>query len=132
MGFAIDDLAISWRCIQSICDLADRVHAGDGLYSATRSQITIVPPEYADHQGIFAVPASRLKEYIETYNPVILRRNRQTEQALCDGRTAYNFGEAKGMGFERVLIIPPEPHAKCLGCGSFERLWMVMLSSSYV
>lgn len=116
MGFVIDDLAISWRCIQSICDLADRVHSGDGLYSATKSQITVVPPEYADHHGIFAVPASRLKEYIETYNPVILRRNRQTEQALCDGRSAYNFGESKGMGFERVLIIPPEPHAKFL-CG---------------
>lgn len=112
MGFAIDDLAISWRCIQSICDLADRVHAGDGQYSVTRSQITVVPPEYGDHQGIFAVPESRLKEYIETYNPVILRWNRQTEQALCDGRAAYNFGEAKGMGFERVFIIPPDSHAK--------------------
>jgi DNA helicase-2/ATP-dependent DNA helicase PcrA len=116
MGFATKDLAISWRCIQSICDLADRLHASDGLYSPTKSQVTVVPPEHADHQGIFAVPASRLKEYLEKYNPVILRRNRQTEEELCDGRAAYNFGESKGMGFERVLIIPPDPHAKFL-CG---------------
>lgn len=28
----------------------------------------------------------------------------------------YNFGESKGLGFERVLIIPPDRHAKFL-CG---------------
>jgi DNA helicase II / ATP-dependent DNA helicase PcrA len=26
----------------------------------------------------------------------------------------YNFGEAKGLGFERVLILPPDRHAKFL------------------
>lgn len=116
MGFEIAHLAISWRCIQSICDLADRLHARDGLYNPTESQITAVPEEYADHQGVFAVPASRIEEYIKQYNPVIVRRNRQTQGALCEGRTAYNFGESKGMGFERVLIIPPDKHAKFL-CG---------------
>jgi len=116
MGFATEDLAISWRCIQSICELADRVHANDGLYSPTKSEITVVPPEYADHQGIFAVPEFRLKEYIKKYNPVILRRDRRTEKALCDGRTAYTFGESKGMGFERVLIIPTKSQARFL-CG---------------
>jgi DNA helicase-2/ATP-dependent DNA helicase PcrA len=116
MGFEIDHLAISWRCIQSICDLADRLHVGDGLYSPTKSQIAVVPPEHTEHQGVFAIPASRLKEYIEKYNPTILRRTRQTEEALCEGRAAYNFGESKGMGFARVLIIPPDPHAKFL-CG---------------
>lgn len=116
MGFEIADLAISWRCIQSICDLADRLHASDGLYKPTESQIVTVPQGYADHHGVFAVPASRIEEYIKQYNPVILRWNRQTKEALCEGRIAYTFGESKGMSFERVLIIPPDKHAKFL-CG---------------
>lgn len=116
MGFEIHDLAISWRCIQSICDLADRLHANDGIYMPTKSQILAVPQEHSHHHGVFAVPVARIEEYIKKYNPVILRRNRQTEAVVCEGRTAYNFGESKGMGFERVLIIPPDKHAKFL-CG---------------
>ena len=75
-----------------------------------------MPPEFAAHQGIFAVPASRISDYIKRYNPVILRWNRNTQKKLCEGRTAYNFGESKGLGFERVLILPPDRHAKFL-CG---------------
>jgi DNA helicase II / ATP-dependent DNA helicase PcrA len=115
MGFQIDNLAISWRCIQSICDLADRLHTNDGLYAPTKSMVDKVPPEYADHQGVFAVRASHIEDYIKAYNPVILRWDRRTKK-FCDGRTVYNFGESKGLDFERVLIIPPGRHAKFL-CG---------------
>lgn len=116
MGFKIDNLAISWRCIQSICDLADRLHANDGHFAPTESQVFTVPPEYADHHGVFAVPASRVANYIKAYNPVILRWDRRKKKELCEGRTVYNFGESKGLGFDRVLIIPPDRHAKFL-CG---------------
>ncbi len=114
MGFEIDDLAISWRCIQSVCDLADRLHTKDGLYAPTKSLVASVPPEYADHHGVFAVPASRVGDYIKAYDPVILRWDRGKQRQLCEGRTVYNFGESKGLGFERVLIIPPDRHAKFL------------------
>jgi DNA helicase-2/ATP-dependent DNA helicase PcrA len=114
MGFEIKNLAISWRCIQSICDLADRLHGKDGLYEPTKSLVDIVPPKYADHHGVFAVPISRVEDYIKAYNPVILRWDRRTQKQLCEGRTVYNFGESKGLGFERVLIIPPDRHAKFL------------------
>lgn len=116
VGFEIGNLAISWRCIQSICDLADRLHANDGLYTPTKSQISDVPAEHAAHQGVFAVPTKHAEDYIGKYNPVILRWNRRSKQKLCDGRTTYNFGESKGLGFERILIIPPDKHAKFL-CG---------------
>ena len=113
MTFAVEHRAISWRCIQSICDLADNVHAKDGLYAPTVSQLATVPSEYAGHQGVFAIPESRVEDYIKAYNPVILRWNRQMTK-FCGGRTVYNFGESKGLGFERVLIIPPSEHAKFL------------------
>lgn len=114
MGFEIDNLSISWRCVQSICDLADSLHAKDGLYKPTRSHVASVPPEYADHHGVFAVHDSHVGDYIKAYNPVILRWDRRTQKQLCEGRTAYNFGESKGMSFERVLIIPTERHARFL------------------
>ncbi|OPY76114.1 MAG: UvrD/REP helicase [Syntrophorhabdus sp. PtaU1.Bin058] len=114
MGFEIDNLSISWRCIQSICDLADRLHAKDGLYEPTRSNVTSVPLEYADHHGVFAVHASHIEDYIKAYNPMILRWDRRTQKQLCEGRTAYNFGESKGMSFERVLIIPTDRHVRFL------------------
>lgn len=116
MGFDIDMLAISWRCIQSICDLADALYASDGHYAPTKSKVGNVPQEFASHHGVFAVPASRVGDYIEAYNPVILRWDRRTKKQLCEGRPVYNFGESKGLGFERILIIPPPRHAKFL-CG---------------
>jgi DNA helicase-2/ATP-dependent DNA helicase PcrA len=114
MGFEQDKLAISWRCIQSICELADRLHAGDGHYDPTRSQIESVPPQFAAHHGIFAIPVSHVEEYTRIYNPVILRWNRRARPSLCEGRTVFNFGESKGLGFERVLVIPTDKHAKFL------------------
>jgi DNA helicase-2/ATP-dependent DNA helicase PcrA len=114
MGFVREDLNISWRCIQSICDLAHLLHANDGHYAPTESKIEEIPPEFADHHGIFALPASRVDAYVGRYKPVILRWNRQAKSDLCEGRTAYNFGESKGLGFERVLILPTGKHARFL------------------
>lgn len=114
MGFEVESMAISWRCIQSICDLADRLHSNDGHYVPTASNVVTVPPEHAYHQGIFAVPAARIAEYIRTYNPVLLRKDCNTRNDLCECRTVYNFGKSKGLGFERVLIIPTKPHSKFL------------------
>jgi DNA helicase II / ATP-dependent DNA helicase PcrA len=117
MGFVIDHLAISWRCIQSICDVADLLHASSGDYARTKSQVETIPLDFADHHGVFAVPESRVEDYINVYSPVILRWDRRAKKHLCDERTAYNFGESKGLGFDRVLIVPPARHSKFL-CGS--------------
>jgi DNA helicase II / ATP-dependent DNA helicase PcrA len=115
MGFDTMHKSISWRCIQSICDIADRLHAGDGHYQSTKSQATEIPPEFAAHNGVFAVPTSKVKTYLDTYKPIILRWSRASGAAYCTGRAALNFGEAKGLGFDRVLIIPTDKHAKFLG-----------------
>jgi DNA helicase II / ATP-dependent DNA helicase PcrA len=114
MGFVVEYLNISFRCIQAICNLADRLHANDGSYMPTVSQTSIIPAEFVDHHGVFAVPAARIKEYLALYKPVILRWNRSSKKSLCEGHTAYNFGEAKGLGFDRVLVLPTDKHAKFL------------------
>ncbi len=116
MGFVRETSAISWRCTQSICDLAHLIHEGDGHYERTISKINSVPSAFAEHQGVFAVPTSLVADYVTRYKPVILRWNKASETDLCDANVAYNFGEAKGIGFDRVLIIPTDKHARFL-CG---------------
>jgi ATP-dependent DNA helicase UvrD/PcrA len=103
-----------YRCIQRICELADRLHADDGHYQPTQSQITEIPADFVEHNGVFAVPMSQVKTYREKYKPVILRWNRNSGAAYCADRAALNFGESKGLGFDRVLIIPTDKHAKFL------------------
>ncbi len=114
MGFERELLNISWRCTQSICDLAHVIHASDGDYAPTISQVNGIPVEFADHHGIFAVSPQHIDEYVARYNPIILRWSRQAKEQICQGRLTYNFGEAKGIGFNRVLILPTERYAKFL------------------
>jgi DNA helicase II / ATP-dependent DNA helicase PcrA len=114
MGFIVEHLNISWRSIQSICNVADRIHVNDGHYVPTISKIECIPIEFSNHCGVFAVPASCVNDYIRKFNPIILRWDRRANKSLCEGRVALNFGEAKGAGFNRVLILPTAKHAKFL------------------
>lgn len=110
IGFKPEHMSISWRCIQQICDFSDLVHADENYYPTTSSKVDEVPNEFYEHQGVFAVSAETVSEYIKRYSPVILRLDRTTQVELCDGCRTYNFGEAKGLGFDRVLILPTEKH----------------------
>lgn len=114
IGFEPEHMNISWRCLQPICDFADLVHANENYYQPTSSQVTQVPDDINKHQGIFVVSTGSVSEYLARYSPVILRLNKKTNTQLCDGHKAFNFGEAKGLGFDRVLILPTEKHAKFL------------------
>ncbi|MEM1438727.1 MAG: UvrD-helicase domain-containing protein [Pseudomonadota bacterium] len=106
MGFTQAPLSSSWRCIAEICTFADLVHEDVGLYDPTSSNVLSVPEQFSAHTGVFTVPESLIEEYLERYNPVILRHSRRARQDLCVGREAFNFGQSKGLGFDRTLIIP--------------------------
>ncbi len=92
MMFDVESMAISWRCIQVICDVADRLHAQVGHYQPTVSKASATPLAFAGHQGVFAVPRAKLREYIDIYRPVVLRWSRTTQRELCEGQVAYNLG----------------------------------------
>jgi DNA helicase-2/ATP-dependent DNA helicase PcrA len=113
-GFETEHMNISWRCVQSICDFADSIHAEEAVYPATESQIAEVPEQKADHQGVFVIPSDAIPSYLLDYNPTILRLNRATCVDECKGYQTMNFGEAKGLGFERVLILTTNKQRKFL------------------
>lgn len=114
IGFKPEFMNISRRCVQSICDLAHLVHGNGGDFPATESQVKEVPANVANHVGIFAVSSAEVRDYLERYRPVILRWSKIAEKALCNGREAYTFGEAKGLGFDRVLLVPTKNYVNFL------------------
>ncbi len=112
-GFECLNLNHSWRCVDQVCAFADTVHAHQG-YNSTTSNVADIPDEFEGHVGIFTVSSEAVEAYLQRYNPVILRQNRSTREDVCEGFSAQNFGEAKGLGFDRVLILPTENYSRFL------------------
>jgi len=100
-----EDHAISYRCNQKICDFADRLCPDMKKSKSLNSIIT-------GHDGIFLVSENNVPEYIKRFSPVLLRYNRRTKKTY--GYPALNFGNAKGLEFNRILIIPHGPVKKYL------------------
>ncbi|HBO1552496.1 RNA helicase [Pseudomonas aeruginosa] len=107
MGFVYESLTLNRRCIQSICNVADAVH--NGTYEATESAVKQVPPEFAHHLGTFIVKESDVAEYIKVFDPMVLRWSVTSGAKLLPTEArCYNFGGSKGLGFDRVLVLPTE------------------------
>jgi len=56
------------------------------------------------HEGIFLIRKNDLDEYLKEYQPIQLRWSITTE--VNPNFEAYNFGNSKGLSFDRVLIFP--------------------------
>lgn len=105
MSFEEETLARNLRSIQAICTIADEVHKG--AYEATKSAVGDVPHEFTHHLGVFIVKQSDVTDYITTYDPIVLRWNMASGTKILPAwARCYNFGGSKGLGFDRVLILP--------------------------
>ena len=93
---SIEHQSHSYRCIQSICDFADRFNPE---YPKTESRNT----NTTSHDGVFLIKESDVDAYCINYKPQILRYNRSTN---TNSAHPLNYGAAKGMTFERTLIYP--------------------------
>lgn len=98
----------SRRCVQAICDLADQFYPSFPKTTSRNTDVT-------GHDGVFAVEASHIATYVARFAPQTLRYNR-THTGL-PGKP-INFGNAKGMTFERTLIYPHGPLSKFLKSGN--------------
>ncbi|TRX03217.1 UvrD-helicase domain-containing protein [Flavobacterium gawalongense] len=61
--------------------------------------------ENIEHQGIFLIKPDDIAEYLNTYKTIQLRWNISTK-GIKEDFDVYNFGESKGLTFDRVLIFP--------------------------
>ena len=92
-----DSLNMSFRNKKAICDLANQVFAE---YPSCGYQDQ--PP--TEHDGVFFISPDDVDDYLAKYHPVQLRDKVTVPvNPDCD---AYNFGDSKGLTFERVLIYP--------------------------
>jgi len=104
-GFDVQYLANNYRSVQPICDFANRLHPEADGFQPSLSDSVMVPEEFGHHVGVFTVCKKNVKGYLSRYKPTILRQNKVTEVSLCQGEEVFNFGESKGLSFERVLVL---------------------------
>lgn len=87
---------VSRRFNQQICDFANDVFPNENNISTCMDEST-------EHDGVIILKRSDVNLYYAHFKPTVLRFNCKT---LTDSYYAINFGECKGMTFERVLIYP--------------------------
>ncbi len=107
-----DPLSVTYRCNQAICDFSNALWPGMDPMTPLQNAVT-------NHDGVFLVAKKVVAEYIQQFRPQILRYNKKVNTFGCK---ALNFGVAKGLQFERVLIIPTQPIRKFLQTGDIEHV----------
>ncbi len=99
----------TYRCHQAIADLADAFFPQEPR-TVSRNDAT------TGHDGVFAIQSGSLHDYMNRYRPQLLRLDKRTS---CEGYEAMNYGESKGLTFDRVLIFPHKKGKKWLSSGDF-------------
>lgn len=98
-------LVVNRRCHQALCDLSDALFPHF-------SRSTSLSAKTTEHDGIFLVHESAIDAYLQVMKPMQLRYSRST--SISDKVAAMNFGESKGLTFDRVLIYPTKDFVKWL------------------
>lgn len=93
-------LTTNYRCNEAICNLSNRLFTDLPLATSGNTTTTA-------HDGVFLIRPVDVEEYLATYSPVQLRENMKTE--VNESYRVMNFGESKGLSFDRVLIYPTKP-----------------------
>ncbi|MBW7991682.1 MAG: AAA family ATPase [Planctomycetes bacterium] len=89
----------SHRCNRDICDFASNIFPDFPKMFSKNSKLT-------GHDGIFCIHIDGVDNYIENYNPIILKYSKTTNTFGFHG---INIGLAKGRTYKRVLIFPTKP-----------------------
>lgn len=94
------------------------------------------PKNETGHNGVFLIEPDDVNSYLEKYHPVQLRD--KISVAVNPQYPSMNFGESKGLTFERVLIYPTKPmlnwllnHTKELPAQSKSKLYVAITRAIY-
>lgn len=90
---------ISRRFNQEICSFANMVYPNENNIGTSMNEKT-------DHDGVILINTNDVQKYYNYYRPIVLKYDKKTS---TDDYHSFNFGECKGMTFERVLIYPNGP-----------------------
>lgn len=95
-----DTLNCSYRNNELICQFSSTLFPNYAIPSSGQNN-------EVEHKGIFFVKESDINIYLTQYQPLQLRINRGKQ--VNTNFAVMNFGESKGLGFDRVLIYPTKP-----------------------
>ena len=93
-----NSLNVSYRNNQKICDYSAKLYPD---YNSCKS----MQNKKTNHDGVFLIKKKDVEKYLQEYNPIQLRLNINTK-GIDQNYTVCNFGESKGLSFNRVLIYP--------------------------
>ena len=93
-------LCVSHRNHPSICNFANTVYPNYPSMTGNNKPST-------GHDGIFLVAPTDVSRYVAEYSPMQLRDKRNV--VVNENAPAINFGDSKGLTFDRVLIYPTKP-----------------------
>lgn len=91
-------LNVSHRNNQKICDFSAKLYPD---YDSCKSNQN----DKTEHDGVFLIKEKDVEKYLKKYNPIQLRLNKNTK-GIYKNYHVLNFGDSKGLSFERVLILP--------------------------
>ncbi|MFA6184751.1 MAG: ATP-dependent helicase [Candidatus Shapirobacteria bacterium] len=104
-------LRVSHRNNNAICKLSSKLFP-EYVYSEPCTCFECRKSDSEDHIGVFIVKKCDVKKYLSTYNPMQLRDKKTV--LVNEKFDVANFGESKGLTFNRVLIYPTKEFIKWL------------------
>ena len=107
---SLEHMNRTYRCNRAVCDFSNALWPGMGPMMSLRHDTT-------EHDGVFLVAEDHVSRYVQRYRAQILRYHKN---ANSYGYDAMNFGLAKGLEFDRVLIVPTTPIKRYLQTGKLD------------
>src|SRR5690606_13605382 len=90
----------NYRCNKAICDLSNKMFPN--FHTTTSGNNFEI-----EHSGVFFIKEQETENYLQKFEPIQLRDSKKTN--VNENFRVMNFGEAKGLSFDRVLIYPTKP-----------------------
>lgn len=90
----------SYRNNELICQFSSKLFPDYAIPSSSQN-------DEVKHKGIFFIKERDVDIYLTKYQPLQLRVDRRKQ--VNTSFSVMNFGESKGLGFDRVLIYPTQP-----------------------
>jgi len=113
INYEIDEetLNISYRNNELICRFSSKLYPNYKTCTSNQKEVT-------KHDGVFYLKKKDVQKYLEIYNPVQLRYNVNVD--VNKNYKTINFGNSKGLTFDRVLIYPTKEFIKWLDNNNFD------------
>lgn len=96
----IEEDQSTWRCHPSIAAFADTIFGAESDYAATISKNT----RTTGHDGVFLIRPEHIAAYNNEFKPAALRFSASSGKK--HNLSYSNFGEVKGLEYDRVLLAP--------------------------